>query len=69
MYCNNYICGKKLRFIIDLRVSINIISKTAFRELKITDQPKENLYELIAADGLKIFRQKTVDKKIKLLLV
>ena len=69
LYCDSYICEKRLKFVIDSKASINVISKTAFRELEITDQPKINFYGLIAVDGSRISRQNTVNKKIRPLKV
>ena len=69
MYCNNYICEKKLKIIINSRIFINIISKIILHELQITDQLKKNSYGLIAANKSKIFKQKIVDKETKLLLM
>ena len=69
MYCNNYICGKKFKIIINLGAFINIINKTIFCKLQITDQLKKNFYGFIAVDRLKIFRQKIINKEIKLLSV
>ena len=69
MCCNNYIYRKKLKIIINSKAFINIISKTVLYELKITNQLKKFFYGFIAIDELKIFKQKTMDKEIKLLLM
>ena len=69
MCCNGYICKKRFRIIIDSRAFINIISKTIFCELQITDQLKKIFYGFITADESKIFKQKIMDKEIKLLLI
>ena len=67
MCCNGYICEKKFRIIIDSKAFINIISKIIFCELQITDQPKKNFYGFITTNESKILKQKTINKKTKLL--
>ena len=37
LYCDDYVYKKRLKFVIDSRVFINVINKTVFRELEIID--------------------------------